>query len=138
MRPFLHCGLRIETGLPATIGLVCAPPLQNDVIRLLSGEPLQSAVEQVSDLGPVAILVNCAAPHVIAAALRELRLHTSLPTGGYANVGAIDDVTGWSPDESMTGENYANTQVNGWTPAQGLLVGAGDDPEAYTGPSAFD
>jgi S-methylmethionine-dependent homocysteine/selenocysteine methylase len=97
----------LETGLPATVGFVCAPPTTGEPVRLLSGETLGDAVAAVAPLGPAAIFVNCAAPPVITAAIRELVALTALPVGGYANVGHVDDEVGWSPSGGMTGEQYA-------------------------------
>jgi S-methylmethionine-dependent homocysteine/selenocysteine methylase len=96
----------LETGAPVTIGFVCAPAEDDEPPRLLSGESLDSAVARVGPLGPAAILVNCAAPPVIMAALRELRQLTSLPIGGYANGGHVDDVVGWAPDADLTPDRY--------------------------------
>ncbi|MDF2757472.1 MAG: mmuM [Thermomicrobiales bacterium] len=97
----------VETGRPATVGFVCAMPDPGEPVRLLSGESLHDAVARVRPLGPAAIFVNCAAPPVITAALRELRELTILPFGAYANVGHVDDERGWSPDGGITGERYA-------------------------------
>ncbi|MGH2615891.1 MAG: homocysteine S-methyltransferase family protein [Thermomicrobiales bacterium] len=97
-----------ETGLPATVGFVCATPEPGDPVRLLSGETLADAVEQVSPYGPAAIFVNCAPPEVITAALRELRDVTDLPLGAYANVGHVDNEVGWSPAGGISGEQYAD------------------------------
>jgi S-methylmethionine-dependent homocysteine/selenocysteine methylase len=97
----------IETGRPATVGFVCALPDRGEPVRLLSGETLHDAVARVSPLAPAAIFLNCAAPPVITAALRELRELTALPIGAYANVGHVDDERGWSPHGAITGERYA-------------------------------
>jgi S-methylmethionine-dependent homocysteine/selenocysteine methylase len=97
----------IETGRPATVGFVCALPDRGQPAQLLSGETLHDAVARVSLLAPAAIFVNCAAPPVITAALRELRELTTLPIGAYANVGHGDDERGWSPHGAITGERYA-------------------------------
>ena len=97
----------IETGLPGTVGFVCAPPQPDEPVRLLSGETLAEAVAAVNPIGPAAIFVNCAAPTVITAALRELGGTSSVPIGGYANVGHVDDEVGWSPDGRLTGDRYA-------------------------------
>jgi S-methylmethionine-dependent homocysteine/selenocysteine methylase len=97
----------IETGRPATVGFVCALPDRGQPVQLLSGETLHDAVARVSPLAPAAIFVNCAAPPVITAALRELRELTALPIGAYANVGHVDDERGWSPHGAITGERYA-------------------------------
>ena len=97
----------VETARPATVGFVCAMPDRGQPVRLLSGETLHDAVARVSPLAPAAIFVNCAAPPVITAALRELRELTTLPIGAYANVGHGDDERGWSPHGAITGERYA-------------------------------
>jgi S-methylmethionine-dependent homocysteine/selenocysteine methylase len=120
----------LETGLPATVGFVCAPPDTGEPVRLLSGETLAAAVEVVASLGPAAVLVNCAPPPVISAALRELRTLPVLPVGGYANVGRIDEEVGWAPDAQMTGERYAE-QADAWLPLGARIVGGccGTQPE---------
>jgi S-methylmethionine-dependent homocysteine/selenocysteine methylase len=112
----------VETGLAATIGFVCAPLRAGEPVRLLSGETLADAVAEVTDLGPAVIFVNCAAPPVITAALRELREMTLLPVGAYANVGTIDDEVGWSPDERVTGDVYA-AQAKEWLDLGARVIG---------------
>lgn len=112
----------LGTGLPATIGFVCGPPVDGGPVRLLSGETLREAVEAVTPLGPAAILVNCAPPPVITAALAELVEFTDLPTGGYANVGHVDDHVGWSPAGGMTGEQYAEHALR-WLQMGARVVG---------------
>jgi S-methylmethionine-dependent homocysteine/selenocysteine methylase len=113
----------LETSLPATVGFVCAPQeAPGAPTRLLSGETLATAVARLIDLAPAAIFVNCAAPSVITAALRELRQLTTLPIGGYANVGEIDDDVGWTPDEAMTGERYAR-EARAWLALGARIVG---------------
>jgi S-methylmethionine-dependent homocysteine/selenocysteine methylase len=79
-------------------------------------------VESVAELGPAAILLNCAAPTVICEGLHELRQLTSRPIGGYANAGHVNDVTGWSPDERMTGERYAS-YASQWLAAGARIIG---------------
>ena len=120
----------VETGLPATVGFVCAAPEPDQPVRLLSGETLAFAVERVSHLGPAAIFVNCAAPAVITAALREVRELTTLPFGAYANVGHVHQDVGWAPDESVTGDRYAQ-DARGWIDLGARVVGGccGTHPE---------
>jgi len=120
----------VETGLPATVGFVCAAPQPDEPVCLLSGETLALAVEQVSHLGPVAIFLNCAAPAVISAALRELRELTTLPIGAYANIGHVDREVGWAPDEDVTGDRYAQ-DAKGWIDLGVRVVGGccGTHPE---------
>ncbi len=120
----------VETGRPATVGFVCAMPERGEPVRLLSGETLKEAVARVSPLAPAAIFVNCAAPPVITAALRELRELTTLPPGAYANVGHVDDERGWSPDGRITGELYAEHGAE-WIALGARVVGGccGTHPE---------
>ena len=110
------------TGLEATVGFVCAPPEAGGRVRLLSGETLAAAVRAVEPLGPSAILVNCSAPAVIDAALAELRGLTSLPVGGYANLGRVDPVRGWEPDASVPGEAFA-ADAERWLERGATIVG---------------
>jgi S-methylmethionine-dependent homocysteine/selenocysteine methylase len=120
----------VETGRPATVGFVCAMLDQGERVRLLSGETLTDAVVRVSPLGPTAVFVNCAAPPVITAALRELRELTTLPTGAYANVGHVDEERGWSPAGGITGERYAE-HASEWLALGARVVGGccGTHPE---------
>ena len=120
----------VETGLPATVGFVCAAPEPDEPVRLLSGETLAFAVERVSQLGSAAIFVNCAAPSVITAALRELRELTTLPIGAYANVGHVDERVGWAPDQRLTGDRYAQ-DARRWIDFGARVVGGccGTHPE---------
>jgi S-methylmethionine-dependent homocysteine/selenocysteine methylase len=123
----------VETGRPASVGFVCARSDRGESTRLLSGETLTDAVARVSPLAPAAIFVNCAAPPVITAALRELRELTMLPIGAYANVGHVDDERGWSPDGGITGERYAEHAAE-WIALGARVVGGccGTHP-AHTG-----
>jgi S-methylmethionine-dependent homocysteine/selenocysteine methylase len=120
----------VETGRPATVGFVCTVPNRGERVRLLSGETLSDAVARVKQLAPAAIFVNCAAPPVITAALRELRELTTLPTGAYANVGHVDESTGWRPDVRVTGERYAEHAAE-WISLGARVVGGccGTHPE---------
>jgi S-methylmethionine-dependent homocysteine/selenocysteine methylase len=98
----------LGAGLPATVGFVCAAgDRTDDPISLLSGEPLAAAASRLRAAGPAAILVNCSAPAVITRALSELA-PGGAPFGGYANLGEVDPVSGWRPNESVTGEEYAD------------------------------
>lgn len=116
-----------ETGLAATVGFVCElgePSLPGGErhVRLLSGETLAVAVARVLPHRPAAILVNCAAAPVVAAALVELSRLTDLPTGGYANVGVVDPITGWAADPSVTPARYAEA-AGEWLRLGARLIG---------------
>jgi S-methylmethionine-dependent homocysteine/selenocysteine methylase len=110
-----------ETGLEATVGFVGTPE-ERGTFRLLSGEPLAEAVARVAPHGPAAILVNCVPPPVLAAALRELRDLTNLPTGGYANLGHVDDKVGWEAAAEFSGERYAAAAAE-WLAVGARIVG---------------
>ena len=106
-----------RTGLEATVGFVCGPDG-----RLISGEPLAEAVARVEPHGPTAILVNCAAPPVIAATLAEMRTLTALPLGGYANAGVVDSVHGWAADPALSPATYAASAAE-WLHLGARLIG---------------
>jgi S-methylmethionine-dependent homocysteine/selenocysteine methylase len=114
-----------EAGLETTVGFV----LGNDG-RLLSGETLGDAVKRVVQHGVAAVIVNCSPAPVIAAALRELKRLTDLPTGGYANLGTAEPTVGWTADTSVSGEVYARS-VAEWLDLGAQIVGGccGTRPE---------
>lgn len=118
------------TGLPVTVGFVCARLEPGEPVRLMSGEPLAEAARRLARGRPDALFVNCAAPEVIAAALPVLREATSLPVGAYANVGQVDNEVGWSPAGNVGGEGYAN-YAHEWLVLGARVVGGccGTHPE---------
>jgi S-methylmethionine-dependent homocysteine/selenocysteine methylase len=120
----------IETGLPVTVGFVCEQPASDEPARLLSGETLAEAVSRVRALAPAMVIVNCAPATVITSALRQLRALTSLPLGGYANAGHVDDTVGWAPDPQMTGARYAG-HAQHWLDLGARVIGGccGTNPE---------
>ncbi len=111
-----------ETGLPSVVSFVCAPLDEGDSARLLSGQPLREAVASVEPLEPAAILVNCAAPPVVHAAIEELRSVTRRPFGGYANVGHVDDDVGWSSSGGLSGAVYA-AAASAWLDLGARMIG---------------
>lgn len=74
-----------ETGLPVWVSFVIGPEGE-----LLSGESLVSGVEAVRDAGAEAVLVNCAPPEDISAALERVRAAADCPVGAYAHIGKFD------------------------------------------------
>jgi len=56
----------------------------DDSARLRSGEPLEDAVEAVSELDPVAMLINCSVAEALSAAVAMLE-PGGVPFGAYAN-----------------------------------------------------
>ncbi len=71
-----------EAGSNALVSFVCGADA-----RLLSGEPLDEAVERIAPLGPLAVGVNCAPWSTLAACLPVLRA-SQRPFFAYANLGA--------------------------------------------------
>jgi len=84
-----------STGLPVMVAYTIADPESpiDTEPRLRNGQSLKEAAEALGDLPVEAILLNCSLPESIAAALPELRAHTSLPVGAFANAfnGIPDD-----------------------------------------------
>lgn len=95
-----------ETGLEVTVSFVIA-----EDGRLLSGASLTEAVGAVRRLAPVAVLVNCAPAATIVGAIQELKTATTLPIGGYANLGVVEPTVGWSSDPMVDGAAYANAAL---------------------------
>jgi S-methylmethionine-dependent homocysteine/selenocysteine methylase len=78
----------------------------NDGERILSGEPLHEAIEQLHRLGPLAILANCSSPRSVLRSVEIMndmhsRLNASWRFGGYANSGEPDPVVGWSAVQTV-------------------------------------
>jgi S-methylmethionine-dependent homocysteine/selenocysteine methylase len=67
---------------------------------LRSGESVAAAYNKVAHLDLAGFLFNCTSPEAILAALRELRVMTDLPIGGYANrMNAVDSE--WTLDNDI-------------------------------------
>jgi S-methylmethionine-dependent homocysteine/selenocysteine methylase len=118
----------LETGLEVSVGFVL-----DDVGRLISGESLAEAVERISRMPISAILINCSPPRIIGPALAELQGLTALPFGGYANLGEMEEVVGWTIDESIDGPVYA-AAARQWLDSAATLIGGccGTRPEHIT------
>lgn len=113
----------LATGLPVTVGFVCeVEPGAEEAVRLLSDEPLTGAVVRLEAHAPAAFLVNCSAPAVIARALAVLAAATDRPIGGYANLGKVDPVSGWSSDDAVSEEDYADA-ARDWLAAGARIIG---------------
>jgi S-methylmethionine-dependent homocysteine/selenocysteine methylase len=78
---------------------------------LLSGEPLAGVVPRILDEGGgcvAGVLLNCAGPDRLAAALPTLRASAAgVPFGVYAHLGEPDPVTGWRLPKEHDPEAYA-------------------------------
>jgi S-methylmethionine-dependent homocysteine/selenocysteine methylase len=81
--------------------------------RLLSGEPLDEAVDAVARLGPLAVGVNCLPPGAVPPCLGVLQ-RAQLPFLVYANL--------IGPGEERSPEEYARCAA-GWIEAGARIVG---------------
>lgn len=80
--------------------------------HLLSGEPLEEVVPELAAVGGPAllgILINCAAPEVLAEVFpRFAALAPHLPHGLYAHLGEPDPISGWRLPDHHDPERYAD------------------------------
>lgn len=100
--------------------------------RLLSGEPLNDAVQAVMPFEPQAVLVNCIPVRQVASALKLLR-STAPPhvlTGAYANVGHVDENVGWTLTNAISPRAYAEA-AREWRDLGAMIIGGccGTTPE---------
>jgi S-methylmethionine-dependent homocysteine/selenocysteine methylase len=106
-----------SAGAPAIVSFVCW-----DGARLLSGEPLASAIEMAAALDPVAVAVNCLPPSNVEACLTTLGA-AGLPFGVYANLGEPDDESGgFTRSEDVAPEAFA-ASASHWIEAGARFVG---------------
>lgn len=111
-----------RTGLPVWVSFVVG-----DDGRLLSGEPLEAAVEAVQDDGADAVLINCASPHNTTRSVPVLRDAARVPWGAYANASPGGPAQGWG--ERVGPETYAR-HAKEWIEQGARIIGSccGSDP----------
>jgi methionine synthase I (cobalamin-dependent) len=92
------------TGTPVIVSFVCDP-----AGRILSGETLTEAADQLLPLGIVALGVNCGPTPTLAAPLAELRdaCGPDFPLIAYGNIGYPDDEIGWINTDAEDPEVYS-------------------------------
>lgn len=97
--------------------------------RLLSGETLAEAVQAVEPLQPDVVLLNCAPPETITAALAELRRHRRGPIGAYAHIGRYNPPSwkagfypGFSDTEAWPPDRYA-AEAEKWLTLGAQVIG---------------
>ena len=113
-----------STGLPVWASFVVGPEG-----RVLGGDSLQDAARAMEALGVEAVLVNCAPPEALTAAVPELGRATGLATGAYAHVGKFDPPS-WkfefhpqfAETEAWPPARYA-AQAIGWLEAGARVIG---------------
>ena len=106
------------TGLTTLVSIVC----DRDG-NLLSGESIAAAVEALTPLQPDGLLVNCSAAPDLHKPLRQLRDSTSLPFGGYGNVGHIDMQHGWENTDAVDPDAYAG-YAKDWLELGATVIGS--------------
>lgn len=97
---------------------------------LLSGEPLEAAVDVVEPFGPAAIGLNCIPPAGVTAALPRLARATTRPLAAYAHIGNPDPISGWSFSQDVSPTEYAR-HARRWVELGARIVGGccGTTPE---------
>ncbi len=116
-----------QTGLPVLLSFVC-----NRHRRLLSGEPLQRAVEEALALGVSAVMVNCVPAPWVEECLEVLAstCGSEVPWGAYANTGQPDAQGRWRDTDAREPSRYAH-YARGWLARGARLLGGccGTGPE---------
>jgi S-methylmethionine-dependent homocysteine/selenocysteine methylase len=106
------------TGLP-----IIASMVTNGEGRLLSGEAIEDAVRALEPFGPDALSINCVPAARLSADLARLAAAApDLPLGAYGNLGLPADDFGWSFNEELSPEAYAD-HARGWVDLGARLVG---------------
>lgn len=89
---------------------------------LLSGEPLEDAVDAVEPFEPLAIGLNCIPPEGITANLPRLRRCTDRPAAVYAHLGNPEPILGWSFSSEVAPAEYA-AHVRRWLELGATIIG---------------
>ena len=107
-----------ETGLPVWFSLHTREPGV-----LLSGDPHETTLAQL-DVWPEAVLINCIPAERAAAEVKALRavVPAEIPIGVYANTGHVDPVKGWSTEDRIGPERYAELATR-WVEAGASIIG---------------
>ena len=105
-----------EAGAAAVVSFVCGANA-----RLLSGEPLEQALEAVAPFAPLAVGVNCLPPRTAVACLPALS-RCGLPFLVYANLGAPTPDGGFRRSDELAPEAFAD-EAERWLDAGARAVG---------------
>jgi homocysteine S-methyltransferase len=100
--------LAVATGLPVVVSFVC-----NREGKILSGEMLAEAANQLLPLGISAIGVNCGPTPDLAKPLAELKTACGkdFPLIAYGNIGYADEKDGWVNTDSENPKAYCEHAV---------------------------
>jgi S-methylmethionine-dependent homocysteine/selenocysteine methylase len=106
------------TGLPVVASMVT-----DGTGRLLSGEPIESAVRALDVLEPDALSINCVPARRLAFDLARLSAAApDMPLGAYGNLGVPEDESGWTFTDSLSPEAYAECAKR-WLATGARIVG---------------
>lgn len=100
---FIMAKLASNTGMPVVVSFVC-----NREGKILSGETLTEAADQLLPLGISAIGVNCGPTPNLAKPLAELQsaCGKDFPLIAYGNIGYADEEVGWVNTDSENPKAY--------------------------------
>ncbi len=110
-------GAAQDMGVPFVVSFV--PDMQG---RILDGTAFSKALDGIEHHGPAAILINCAPPRMVDAALPELRKATGLPLGVKAHLGVAEPDQGWSGSAWLEPQAFARKGLE-WFRNGAALVG---------------
>jgi len=101
--------LAIDTGVPVVVSFVC-----DREGRILSGETLTQAANQLLPLGISAIGVNCGPTPNFAKPLAELEIACGkdFPLIAYGNIGYVDEKVGWVNTDSENPKAYCEHAIH--------------------------
>ncbi len=93
-----------QSGLPVAVSFVCGADG-----RILSGETLSAAANELLPLGILALGVNCGPTHALAKPLDELATvcPKDFPLIAYGNIGYADEQVGWVNTDAEDPKVYA-------------------------------
>ncbi len=106
-----------DAGLPFVVSFVVK---ENG--DLLSGEPLEEAIEAVEPFEPLALGLNCIPPSGLTRNLPRLRAATDRPLVAYAHLGNPEPITGWSFSQDVSPEAYAKEAAR-WIELGARIIG---------------
>ena len=106
---FIVAKLATISGMPVIVSFV-----PDRVGRILSGESLTEAAEQLLPLGVAALGVNCGPTPYLTAPLEELRAvcGPNFPLIAYGNIGYPDDEVGWVNTDAEDPTAYCQHAAN--------------------------
>ncbi|HXD59673.1 MAG TPA: homocysteine S-methyltransferase family protein [Thermoleophilaceae bacterium] len=114
-----------ETGLPVWVSFrraregMCS--IDGDVRPDPSPEAFRASLEKLEQMGVRAVSVNCVPSDRVPDTIEYLRSQTSLPVGGYPNLGHSAGAR-WEFDTSIGVSEYAR-MASSWVDAGALIVG---------------